>query len=230
MARIIPWSYSTWSAYQTCPRQFYELRIAKSVVDPPSQQIIWGNQVHKALEDNIKQGKPVPKNMAHMMPVVERILNAPGENFAEMELACDINLKPTGFWDSETWARGKGDLVKINGSKGAFFDWKTGKIKKNSLQLDLMAIMGFAKFPQLEIASTAFIWFQAPSKPTVAKYHRDRVPALLEQFLPGVDDMLWSEANNVWPEKPSGLCKPNPRTGFAGCPVTTCPHNGRRKK
>lgn len=229
MARIIPWSFSSWSAYQTCPRQFYELRVAKTVIEPPSTQIIWGNEVHKALEDKVKQGKEVPKNMRHMEPIVDRILAGPGDNFAEMELACDEQLKPTSFWDKATWVRGKGDLVKINGIKGAVFDYKTGKKKPSILQLDLMAVLAFAKFPTLEEIFTCFIWFQDPARPTVAKYHRDRAPALLQQFIPGVEDMQWSEAEDVWPAKPSGLCRPNPKTGFAGCPVITCPHNGRNK-
>ncbi|HWG89123.1 MAG TPA: PD-(D/E)XK nuclease family protein [Candidatus Acidoferrales bacterium] len=226
---LIPWSFSSWSAYQTCPRQFYEMRVAKNFREPKSKQIIWGEEVHTALEDNIKESKPIPESMAHFSPVVERILEAPGDNYAELELACDVNLHPVGFWDDDAWVRGKGDLVKINGAKGIAFDWKTGKKKPNSLQLDLMSVLSFAKFPDLEELSTCFVWFQDPTRPTIKKYHRDRAPALLDQFMQGVDDMIWSQEHDVWPEKPSGLCRPNPRTGFAGCPVTTCPHNGRRK-
>ncbi len=227
---LIPWSFSSWSAYQTCPRQFYELRVAKNFREPKSKQIIWGEEVHTALEKNIKEGKPIPTSMEHFNPVVEKILAAPGENHAELELACDMNLRPVGFWDEDAWVRGKGDLVKINGHKGIAFDWKTGKKKSNSLQLDLMSILTFAAFPQLEELSTCFVWFQDPMRPTTTKYHRDSAPALLDQFMPGVDDMIWSENNDTWPAKPSGLCRPNPRTGYAGCAVTTCPHNGRAKK
>lgn len=229
MARIIPWSFSTWSAYQTCARQFYELRIAKSFKEPESKQIIWGNEVHKAMENKAKYNAEVPASMKHMEPIVQRILDAPGTNHAEMELACDENLKPTGFWDSNTWMRGKGDLIKLNYTKGAVFDYKTGKRKPNSLQLDMMAILAFAKFQELEEMKTCFIWFQEPSKPTVASYVRDDVPKLLDQFMQGVDDMQWSESEDIWPAKPSGLCRPNPKTGFMGCPVLTCEHNGRHK-
>lgn len=230
MARILPWSFSSWSAYNTCPRQFYEMKVAKNFKEGDSPQIIWGNTVHKAFEDRVKLDKPVPDSMKHMDPIVQRILDAPGENYAEMELACDEYLRPTGFWDADTWARGKGDLVKLNGNKGAAFDYKTGKRKPNSLQLDLMAVLAFAKFPELEDLHTCFIWFQEPSKPTIARYHRDRAPALLNQFIPGLEDMLWSEAEDVWPAKPSGLCRPNPKTGFPGCPVTSCEHNGRNRR
>lgn len=226
---LIPWSFSSWNAYQTCPRQFYELRVAKNFKEPKSQPILWGEEVHTALEHHVKKGSPLPDKMAHFNPIVESILQRPGENHAEMELACDINLRPVGFWDADAWVRGKGDLVKINGNKGIVFDWKTGKKKVNSLQLDLMSVLAFAKFPELIDLSTCFVWFQDPSRPTIKRYHRDHAPRLLDQFQQGVDDMIWSENEDIWPAKPSGLCRPNPRTGFAGCPVTTCPHNGRNK-
>lgn len=226
---LIPWSFSSWSAYQTCPKQYYEMKVAKNFREPKSEQILWGEAVHFALEDRIKTGKPVPEKMAHFNPVVDRILAAPGENHAELELACDVNLRPVGFWDDDAWVRGKGDLIKINGRKGIAFDWKTGKKKPNSLQLDLMTVLAFAKFPFLEEMATGFVWFQDPSRPTVKRYHRDNAPRLMDQFEQGVADMIWSENNDVWPAKPSGLCRPNPRTGFAGCPVVSCPHNGRRK-
>lgn len=229
MRSVIPWSFSSWSAYQTCPRQFYELRLAKNFTEPKSQQILWGEEVHTALELHVKEAQPIPEKMAHFSPTIEKILQAPGDNYPELELACDINLRPTGFWDADTWVRGKGDLVKINGNKGITFDYKTGKKKPNSLQLDLMTVMAFAAFPDVEQMSTCFVWFQDPSRPTVKHYDRDHAPRLMDQFMPGVEDMEWSFANNVWPEKPSGLCRPNPRTGFAGCPVTTCPHNGRHR-
>lgn len=225
MKSIIPWSYSSWQDYQTCPRKFYETRYAKNITEEKSQAIIWGETVHTALEFRAKENRPLPDSMKHMAPVAERIISAPGDNYAEVELACDKLLRPTGFWDQATWVRGKGDLVKIKGNNAAAFDWKTGKRKENSLQLDLMAVLVFAKFPEVVNLSTCFVWFQEPLKPTIAKYIRDDAPKLINQFQDGLDNMLWSERSNTWPERPSGLCKPNPRTGYKGCPVHTCKFN-----
>lgn len=225
MKSVIPWSFSSVNDYNTCPRRFYETRYAKNITEEKSDKIIWGETVHKALEDRTKKNTPLPDSMRHIAPVAEKIIQAPGENYAEVELACDAQLKPTGFWDEATWVRGKGDLVKLNGHNGIAFDWKTGKRKENSLQLDLMAILVFAKFPQIENLATCFVWFQQPSKPTIARYVRNDVPKLFNQFDESVANMLWSEQNNVWPEKQSGLCRPNPRTGYAGCPVHTCRFN-----
>lgn len=225
MKSVLPWSFSSWSDYNTCPRKFYETRYAKNITEEKSQAIIWGETVHTALEHKAKHGISLPETMHHFEPVADRIINAPGTNYAELELACDINLSPTGFWDQATWVRGKGDLIKVNNTRAIAFDWKTGKRKPNSLQLDLMAVLVFAKFPNVMEQSTAFIWLQEPANPTIAKYARSDVPKLMQQFKDGVDNMLWSEQNNVWPEKRSGLCRPNPRTGYKGCPVHTCKFN-----
>lgn len=225
MKSIIPWSFSSWQDYQTCPRKFYETRYARNIKEEKSPQIIWGETVHTALEYRIKEDRPLPDSMKHMAPVAEKIIAAPGKNYAELELACDVKLSATGFWDRATWVRGKGDLVKIKRNTAAAFDWKSGKRKENSLQLDLMAVLIFAKFPDVQTLATCFVWFQEPLKPTIAKYERDNVPKLINQFQDGIDSMLWSEKYNIWPEKPSGLCKPNPRTGYKGCPVHTCKFN-----
>lgn len=215
MRSVLPWSWSSYDAYQTCPRKFYETRIAKNFVEAETDAIIWGNQVHKAIELYVKEQRAVPDTMQRFIPLVDKIKNAPGHTYAEMELACTVDLKPTGFWDADAWCRGKGDILKVNGRKAFNGDWKTGKWKEGSLQLDLMAVMTFAMFEEVETCSTAFIYFQQPSRPVVKTFTWDQVPSIMAQFEQGVADMVYSEQNNVWPEKPSGLCK-------AWCPVRSC--------
>lgn len=215
MRPVLPWSWSSYESYNTCPFQFYHLKIAKTYPWVDTPPIIWGNLVHKAIEDYAKEGKPVPETMDRFMPLVNRILDAPGDNYVELELAITIDLQPTGFWSDDAWARGKGDIIKVNGTKGFNGDWKTGKWKEASLQLDLATVMTFAQFPELEVITTAFIYFQEPSKPVSKRFTRAQVPEIMAQFAAGVRDMQYSEQMNVWPKKPSGLCK-------AHCPVREC--------
>lgn len=217
MRSVIPWSFSSWDAYNTCPKQFYETKIAKNWPVEMTEYMIWGNTVHKAIEDYIKEGKDIPLVMQRFKPIVDKIIDKPGDTYAELELACTQDLKPTGFWDANAWCRGKGDVLKVNQYVAFNGDWKTGKVKPNSKQLDLMAVMTFAAFPEVQIALTAFIWFQEPSKPTLGRYVRADVPRLIKQFEEGVRNMEWSQQNNVWPAKPSGLC-------HGWCPVKTCLH------
>lgn len=218
MRSVIPWSYSSWDSYVNgCPRKFYEIKIAKNFDDPPNESTIWGNEVHAALEIRAKTNAPLPDNMQRFQKLADRVIYAPGETYAELEVAVTIDLQPTGFWDNDAYARGKLDLVKRNGTVALVNDWKTGKRKNNSLQLDLAAVLTFAKFPEVERITSLFTWFQEPTKPSSNKFTREQMPEIMAQFKQGVDDMQWSEQNNVWPEKPSGLCN-------GWCPVRTCKH------
>lgn len=217
MRSVLPWSFSSYSAYQTCPRQFYEVKIAKNWVEEQSEAILWGNTVHKAFEDNIKDGTPLPPTVQRFERVLDSYKRLPGETYTEIELAFTKDLTPTGFWDEDAYCRGKGDLVKVNRNKSANIDWKTGKVKPNSLQLDLMAVQIFIKFPQVELSNNIFVWLQQPSKPTIEVRRRKELLQLLAQFEAGVQDMEWSEVHGTWPEKPSGLCR-------GWCPVKSCRH------
>ena len=157
---VIPWSYSSYGDYQTCPYRFYKVKIVKEYSEPPSEHIIWGNTVHKSIEEYIRDGKPMADTTARFKGVVDRYNALPGETYVEVELACDVNMKPTGFWDADAWCRGKGDIVKVNGNKGFAGDWKTGKVKPNSLQLDLMGVMVMATFPDVDKVTGVFVWLQ----------------------------------------------------------------------
>lgn len=219
MRSVIPWSWSSYNDYETCPYRFYEVKIAKNYVEPESEPIIWGNTVHKSIELYGKEGKPMDGGTERFKPIVDKFIALPGETYFEMELAIRVDLAPTGFWDSDAYARGKGDLLKINHKKGLAVDWKTGKVKP-SIQLDLMGVMAMAQFPDLEQMTSMFMWFQNPSKPTIGKFTRDDIPRVIGQFKKGVADMQWSEQHNRWPKKPSGLCKRH-------CPVASCEYHGR---
>lgn len=226
---VIPWSHSSLNAYLTCPFQFYNIRILKKYVEDESEHLIWGNAVHKALELRAKNGTEVPENMRRFQPIADQIISSPGDTYAELELAVTVDLKPTGFWDEDCWGRGKGDIIKVNYNKAFVGDYKTGKKKPNMQQLDIMVGLVFAKFPEVEQATGAFLWTQDPTAPTVQKYTRDQLSSLFDGLKKDIDDMKYSEQNNIWPCKPSGLCRPNPRTGFKGCPVLECKHNGRTR-
>ena len=51
------WSYSSLKQYQNCPKQYYEIKVAENYTIIPSEQMKYGTEVHKALEDYVKDGK-----------------------------------------------------------------------------------------------------------------------------------------------------------------------------
>lgn len=247
MSKVIPFSYSSMSAYETCPKQYYETRITKQWKQAESPQMKWGNEVHKALENAVKYARPLPANMAQYQWALD-LVNARKNTstaHAEMAVALTEDLRPTGFWDTDAWGRGKIDILIEDDAKTTAFngDYKTGKTKPNSKQLELSTLMCFASYPTLEVVRTGFLWLPEPDlkKRITQKLYRrtdgDHVETLdarggklvttiedlWEPFRQVVAEMVWSERNNTWPAKPSGLCR-------AWCPVLSCPHNGLREK
>jgi len=243
--QVIPASYSSISAYETCPKQFYHLRIAKDVKQEESTEMAWGNAVHKALENNIKYQRPLPATMAQYQWGLDAIAVRQSTTLihAELDVAVTAEHTPTGFWDSDAWVRGKIDVIAVDStySKAMSGDWKTGKTKPNSSQLTLSTLLCFDNWPTLEKVRTVFFWLpeQDPRKRTTQKLFIRRDGDTLqttdekgkqvtlsfadawEPFLDTIEQMKWSLQHDTWPAKPSGLCK-------AWCPVLSCPHNGRR--
>jgi hypothetical protein len=242
---VVPASHSSMDAYSTCPKQFYEVRIAKKWPQQESPEMKWGNDVHKALENNIKYKRPLPAAMAMYQWGLDLLANVKPDTKvnAELDVAVTRDLMPTGFWDNDCYLRGKIDVLAINGEQTAAvnLDWKTGKTKPNSKQLLLSTLMCFGKYPHLEKVKTGFVWLPEadPAKRLTQKlYSRVGDQKLLSQddkgkmivnsfdelwepFHEKVSEMEWSLQHDTWPANPSGLCK-------QWCPVLTCPHNGKR--
>ena len=53
------YSYSAIKAFKNCQRQYYETRILKNWPFPETEAIMYGKDVHKALEDYIGENKPL---------------------------------------------------------------------------------------------------------------------------------------------------------------------------
>lgn len=209
-----PWSFSSLTGFETCPRRYYEVRVLKSVTEPESAVLVWGNQVHKALEERVVNGAPLPESMAQYEPIAARIAASKGEIFVERELALTKNLTPTGWWDKDCWVRGKVDVGIIDHDKAVVLDYKTGKVKPNFDQLRLFAVLIMHHHPEVERVKSGFLWL-AHDKLTSEVFTRSDTHAIWADYLSRVRRMELAYANEQFPEKPSGLCR-------GWCPVTHC--------
>lgn len=224
---ILPWTYSDYEAYHTCPKQWYELRFRPTLFkEIPHESQEWGNDVHTALEKRIGEGVPLTERFKQFIPLANQLEAAPGDKYVEVKLAVNQSLEACHYKDPEAWNRGKSDLLIINGHKALSIDYKTGKKKPYSRQLELDACRVLANFPEVNEVNTAFAWLQTKEW-TRAKFTRAQLMPLWEGFFEGVQQMLWSYENDVWPAKPSGLCKKSRRPGstYQGCPVANCVHS-----
>lgn len=203
---VLPWSYSTLSAFETCPRRFYLTRITKVVKEPQTQETMWGNEVHKALEKAVAGEMPLPQRFSAYQPIVTKIRSMPGRKLTEQKFALTKSFRPTDFFSHDAWFRGVIDLNVIGAKKAATLDYKTGKPKTDGDQLKLFAAATFALFPHLEEVTTGYLWLKN-NQTTKAQFTPDSVPLIWQEFVPRVRRMEMAQEQDKWMPNPSGLCR-----------------------
>jgi CRISPR/Cas system-associated exonuclease Cas4 (RecB family) len=208
---IPAWTYSQIEKFETCPRQFYEVKVARNVKEPPTVHTDWGKLVHTAFEEALLNGTPLPEGMTQWQPLANKLIKLPGQKLAEYKFALDRNFQPCDWGDA--WTRGIGDLVVLHKDKALVIDYKTGK-RKPTEQLDLYANYVFQHFPEVKEVTTGFVWLKI-KKIDWEPIPRESAPLIWQGFLPRIARLESAYERDKWPPSPSGLCK-------GWCPVKSC--------
>jgi CRISPR/Cas system-associated exonuclease Cas4 (RecB family) len=211
------WSYSALKEYENCPKKYYEIRVAQNYTVIPSEQMIYGTEVHKALEDYVKDGKELAVNYLRFKPAVDALIDIPGEKYPEYEMALFRDKTPCDFADSNRWVRGIVDLLIVDGDYAFIVDYKTGSSKyPDPKQLRLMSLMTFAHFPNVNKIKAGLLFVMHGSFVT-EEYTREELDKSWAKFNGPLGRLDNSYDNNVWPPNPTPLCK--------YCPVKSCDFN-----
>jgi len=211
---MVKWSFSSLKQFTNCPRQYYEVKVQRNFEVRETEQIRYGKEVHKALEDYVKDGVPLAKNYLHFKPVVDTLIDIDGEKLVEHKMALDVDKNPCDFDSPNYWVRGIADLLIIDYDTAYIVDYKTGSSKyPDSKQLQLMALMTYAHFPQVQHVKGGLL-FLAHNRFVNESYSRVAVDELWKAFMPNLQRLEFSHEKNVWPPNPTPLC--------GWCPVNTC--------
>jgi CRISPR/Cas system-associated exonuclease Cas4 (RecB family) len=220
---LVPWSYSKLKAFETCPKQFYHVKVLKQYPQKETDAMRYGTDVHLACEEYIRDDKPLPKKYAYCQPILDALRKKDGVKLCEYELGVTEQMEPCGFKDEDVWFRGIADLLIIDrDNKLAWvIDYKTGKSAKyaDTNQLDLMALAVFRHFPDIDRVRGGLVFLVA-NKLIKKTVHRDDAMNLWGQYLDRQNQMTIASDNDVWNAHPSGLC-------YRHCDVLECAHNGR---
>lgn len=217
---MIKWSYSGLKDYVNCPRQYYEIKVAKNFVKPPTEQMLYGTAVHNALENYVGKGEPLQKNYERYQPMLDALLEIEGERLPEYRMAMTQEFKPCTFGARDYWVRGIVDLLIIDGDTAHIVDYKTGSAKyPDPKQLKLMALLTYAHFPEVNRIKAGLL-FVAHNTFIDEEYTRDQWDKLWEAFHPDLRRLRLSHEIDKWPENPTPLC--------GWCPVRTCQFNNKR--
>jgi CRISPR/Cas system-associated exonuclease Cas4 (RecB family) len=211
------WSYSALKEYENCPKKYYEIRVAQNYTVIPSEQMIYGTEVHKALEDYVKDGKELALNYLRFKPAADALIDIPGEKYPEHEMALFRDKTPCDFADSNRWVRGIVDLLIVDGDYAFIVDYKTGSSKyPDPKQLRLMSLMTFAHFPNVNKIKAGLLFVMHGTFVT-EEYTREDLDKSWAKFNGPLGRLDNSYDNDVWPPNPTPLCK--------YCPVKSCDFN-----
>lgn len=200
-------SYSAIKLFENCPLRYYRQRIIKDVQDKGGTASIYGERIHKALEDRLRDGSALPEEAAAYETLCQSIeSNAERDQvFIEKELVLNENLEPTGWWDADAWLRSKLDVLVVKGPKAVVMDWKTGKRNPDQLQMQIFAVQTFKHFPDVQEVVTSLIWLKSNATDTTM-YSRPQANELWGTIISRIRRIHEAEEHGVWPAKPSGLC------------------------
>lgn len=215
------WSYTKLKNFDTCPKRHYEIDIMKAFSEPmmPGGPLDEGNKAHDALAKACMGTAPLPENFKHYQVWVDRVQAGPGKLLVEQKYAITRDFRPTTYFARDVWYRGIGDVVRIDGPVALVLDWKTGKILEDSVQLMLMSQCLFSHYPQLRRVRAEFVWLKEECT-TPEVFDRKEVADQWVHLLPRVNKLEADSKAQIFPPKPSGLCKKH-------CIVKSCPYWGK---
>ena len=216
------WSFSSLSLFEQCPYRYYVQRITKEVQDKPHEANQWGTWVHKQFENRLKDGTPLPNTLAKFTPMLDKFASINGDKMIEQRVALTAALKPTTYFAKDVWFRCQIDYGAVNGNTAILVDWKAGKMKQDLEQLRLSSAAVLAAWPEVNVVSSSFCWLKdnVMSRPVVMERGEDI--KVWQEYAGRVHRIELAVEHNVWPKRPSGLCREY-------CPVgrKRCEHCGQ---
>jgi len=221
--KIPAWSFSSIKTFDQCPKKYYHLKVLRDFKDPPTEATLYGSEFHKAAEEYIRDGTPIPPQFSYAKSALDNLNQMAGDKHCELKMALDENLDVCEFDAENVWWRGIADLVIIHKETGEakVVDYKTGKSAKyaDKGQLELMALAIFKHFPEIKKVKGGLLFVVCKAF-IKENYSHDQAHVYWRKWLRDYDRMKSSYINNVWNARPSGLCRKH-------CAVESCPHNGR---
>ena len=200
------WSYSAMSEYLTCPNKYAAKRFYCDVVEPPTVHTEWGTRVHLALEERVRDGKPLPEGMTQWEKWAVAIEKAAGQKHCERQISMNRYLEPTEWFGEDAWCRGVVDVLINNGNRATLIDYKTGKLKRDDTQLAMFCGLVALLYPKIETFNYKYIWLKEDTA-TGGALSRDEALEKLNETLEIATQMERAWETESFPYHPCGLCR-----------------------
>jgi len=220
-ARQTAWSYSRLNNFETCPKKFWHTSVRKDIRDADGEALRYGKMVHKALEQRVSKGTPMPLNLRHLEKYAKLLADANGKKLTEQQLCIDNMFNPCDWFGKEAWCRAILDLAIIKGSHAIVFDYKTGKISYDFTQLKLAGVMLMLHEPEIQTIELCYLWTKDKKLTRDEDGHltRNDIKTVILDLMPRIKKYEKAHRTESFPARPGFLCRKY-------CPVKQCPYHG----
>jgi len=219
ISKPFAWSYSVLDMYNTCPKKYYHIKVAKDAKDSDSAFSGEGKKIHDAVYKRVTEGIPLPLPMRPFEKTVGTYAMLPGEKHGELRLALNEKLEPVDFFDRDAWVRAVVDYLVVDDDKALIVDWKTGKIKDGFEQLKLTAAVLSRYMPEINKFTLAYVWLKQGGKATSIKMEKKHMKEVWIDNYASVKEIKHALKTTTFPANENPLCR--------WCPVMQCPHNAK---
>ena len=213
------WSHSSLKDFEGCARRYHEVKVLKNYPFVENEHTIYGKELHKAAEDYVREGTPIPPQFQYVKDVLDELLKKPGRKLPEHEMALTKELDPCHWKSPNMWVRGIADLLIIDDDNltAWIVDYKTGNNKyPDRDQLVLMSLMTFEHFPHIRKINSALL-FVVKNDMVKLQMSRDQKDQFWWKYRERVARLEMAFNSDTWNPAQSPLCN--------WCPVASCEHN-----
>lgn len=217
----VVWSYSSLKLFQQCMHKYFRIRVQKDIKDSGSEATIYGQEMHTAAEEYIRDGTPIPAKFDFIKPSMAIVSAWKGKKLCEYKMGLREDLTPCDFFAKDVWWRGVADLIVVSedGKTARVVDYKSSKSSRyaDMEQLDLLAAAVFIHFPNVVVIKAALMFLvcdeMVPAKPK--EYEFMFRTATFEKVKPEVKRIEIALESGVFNKVKNFTCK-------GWCPVKDC--------
>lgn len=214
-------SYTFLNTWTICPHQCARRYIIKDIAFEKTKEMIWGEEVHWAIEGRITGKKPLPENMKQWEPLMIPLDDRPVK--VEMSLGITSDGHSCDFFARNVWLRGTLDCVIMNNNTALILDWKTGKPREDPFELDIHAMLLKARYPKIKNIVGKYVWLRDCNLGTLHDCSdTQRTLNSINKIANEIDFNGEQRDIDVSEYKKT----PGPLCGW--CPVTDCEHWNRK--
>jgi CRISPR/Cas system-associated exonuclease Cas4 (RecB family) len=204
----IVWSYSGAKMFENCPRQYHAVKVEKRFQSKDTDATRFGKSVHKALEDYVRDGTPVPAEYTKYLKYADMLAGIKGERYLEHEMGFTEDLKPCEFHGNGVWWHGIPDVLIVGNKVAHIIDYKTGKSSRyaDTGQLELLSVAAMLHHPNIQTVRGALLFLVADDMVT-KEYTRAQIPEIMAKWYGKINQIEAAMNSGVWNPKAGPLCK-----------------------